>query len=69
MPVVVLLRLPFLGSILTAFLPTRARSVLAACAGLVSAGAAVWVISLFPRVRDGGAIRETISWLPSIGSI
>ncbi|WP_437762983.1 monovalent cation/H+ antiporter subunit A [Sorangium sp. So ce281] len=67
MPVVALLLLPFLGSVLTAVLPTRARSELAACAGLVSAGAAAWVISLFPRVRDGGVIRETISWVPSLG--
>ncbi|MGK3960852.1 monovalent cation/H+ antiporter subunit A [Sorangium sp. So ce118] len=67
MPVVALLLLPFLGSVLTALLPTRARSELAACAGLVSAAAAVWVISLFPRVRDGGVIRETISWVPSLG--
>ncbi|MGK3992230.1 monovalent cation/H+ antiporter subunit A [Sorangium sp. So ce1024] len=67
MPVVALLLLPFLGSALTALLPTRARSELAACAGLVSASAAAWVISLFPRVRDGGVIRETISWIPSLG--
>ncbi|KYF61852.1 cation:proton antiporter [Sorangium cellulosum] len=67
MPVVALLLLPFLGSVLTALLPTRARSELAACAGLVSAGAAVGVISLFPRVREGGVIRETISWVPSLG--
>ncbi|WP_437596162.1 monovalent cation/H+ antiporter subunit A [Sorangium sp. So ce590] len=67
MPVAALLLLPFLGSVLTAVLPTRARSELAACAGLVSAGAAIWVISLFPQVRDGGVIRETISWVPSLG--
>jgi multicomponent K+:H+ antiporter subunit A len=67
MPVVVLLLLPFLGSLLTAFLPTRARTALAACAGLVSVAAAVWVIGLFPWVREGGVIRETISWVPSLG--
>ncbi len=67
MPLAALLLLPFLGSVLTALLPTRARSELAACAGFVSAGAAVWVISLFPGVRDGGVIRETISWVPSLG--
>ncbi len=62
-----LLLLPFLGSLLTAALPTRARTVLAGTAGTVSAIAAAWVISLFPRVRDGGVIRETIEWLPSVG--
>jgi multicomponent K+:H+ antiporter subunit A len=67
MPVVALLILPFAGAVLTALLPTRARTALAGCAGLVSTAAAAWVISLFPRVRDGGVIRETVPWLPSLG--
>ena len=67
MSVAALLLLPFLGSVVTALLPTRARTVLASVAGLVSAVAAAWIISLFPRVRDGGVIRETISWIPSLG--
>jgi multicomponent K+:H+ antiporter subunit A len=67
MPVALLLLLPFLGSALAALLPTRARTALAGGAGLVSTVAAVWVISLFPAVREGGVIRETISWIPSLG--
>lgn len=67
MPLLALLLLPFLGSVLAALLPTRARTALAGCAGLVSAVAAVWVISLFRQVRDGGVIRETIPWVPSLG--
>jgi multicomponent K+:H+ antiporter subunit A len=67
MSVAALLLLPFLGSALVALLPTRARTALAGSAGLVSVIAAVWVFSLFPRVRDGGVIRETISWVPSLG--
>jgi multicomponent K+:H+ antiporter subunit A len=67
MRVIALLVLPFAGSVLTALLPTRARTALASCAGVVSALAAVVVISLFPRVRDGGVIRETIPWVPSLG--
>ncbi|MGE0871421.1 MAG: monovalent cation/H+ antiporter subunit A [Kofleriaceae bacterium] len=66
MRVVVLVLLPFVGSIATALLPTRARTALAGIAGLVALVAALWVISLFPQVRDGGVIRETISWVPSI---
>jgi multicomponent K+:H+ antiporter subunit A len=62
-----LLLLPFVGSVLTALLPTRARTTLAGCAGLVSMVAAVWILGLFPQVRDGGVIRETISWIPSLG--
>jgi multicomponent K+:H+ antiporter subunit A len=67
MRAVALLILPFAGCVVTALLPTRARSALAACAGLVSAAAAILVISMFPQVRDGGVIRETIVWVPSLG--
>ncbi|MBL9016264.1 MAG: monovalent cation/H+ antiporter subunit A [Myxococcales bacterium] len=67
MRLAVLLLLPFAGSVATAVLPTRARTVLASVAGLVSAAAAAWVISLYPQVRDGGVLRETISWVPSLG--
>jgi multicomponent K+:H+ antiporter subunit A len=59
--------LPWLGSFLTALLPTRSRTAIAGVAGFVSTAAAAWLISLFPRVRDGGVIRETVSWVPSLG--
>ncbi len=64
---VVLLILPLLGSLVTALLPTRARTVLASVAGCVSLATATWIVLLFPRVRDGGVLRETISWVPSLG--
>ena len=67
MSVAALILLPFLGSIVSALVPTRARTVLAGWAGLVSCAAAVWAVSLFPRVRDGGVIRETWAWVPSVG--
>ncbi|HEU5074926.1 MAG TPA: monovalent cation/H+ antiporter subunit A [Polyangiaceae bacterium] len=67
MPIVALLLLPFLGSLIMALLPTRARTLLAAGAGLLSAMLAAWVIILFPQVQDGGVIRETVSWIPSLG--
>jgi multicomponent K+:H+ antiporter subunit A len=62
-----LLLLPFFGSVVAALLPTRARTPLAASAGLVSLSAAIWVISLFPDVKDGGVLRETVEWVPSLG--
>ncbi len=67
MPLVALLLLPFIGSVITALLPTRARTALAGFAGLVSVTASAWVISLFPRVREGGVIQERIAWVPSLG--
>ncbi len=65
--ILLVLLLPLFGAALTALLPTRARTMLAGCAGLVASVAAACVLSLFPRVRDGGTIRETISWVPSLG--
>lgn len=67
MAVLALLLLPFLASVLVAFIPTRARSVLAGVAGLVSVGAAAWLVSVSSKVSDGGVIRETIAWAPSLG--
>ncbi|HKP57780.1 MAG TPA: monovalent cation/H+ antiporter subunit A [Polyangiales bacterium] len=67
MALVALVLLPFCASVVTALLPTRARTVLSGGAGLVAAVEAAWIISLFPRVRDGGVLRETVAWVPSLG--
>jgi multicomponent K+:H+ antiporter subunit A len=67
MPLAGLLLLPFVGSLIPAILPTRARTLLASWAGLVSAAAAVWVLLLFPKVKGGGVLREELQWLPSAG--
>src|SRR3546814_2591998 len=62
-----LLMLPFAGCIITALLPTRARTVLAWVAGIVAAIPAAQVILLFPQVRDGGVLLESYAWVPSLG--
>ena len=67
MPVITLLLLPLVGSVIAALLPTRARTLLAGFAGLVSLVTGAWLVSLFPQVRDGRVIRETYSWAPSLG--
>ena len=67
MTLIAVLLLPFVGSLLTPLVPTRARTVLASVAGFISTVAAVGVVSLYPRVRDGGVIREQVSWVPSLG--
>lgn len=67
MSLAALLLLPFVGSLITAILPTRARTALASWAGLVSACAAAWVIMLFPDVMHAGIVREELQWLPSAG--
>lgn len=67
MTLALLVALPFLGSLLAAVLPTRSRTLLAAFAGLIAAVVSIVLLSAFPMVRDGGVIRETLHWMPSIG--
>ncbi len=67
MSLFVLQLLPFLGSLVTTLLPTRRRTILASWAGLVSTVSAIWIISLFPRIRDGEVLRERLPWAPSLG--
>lgn len=62
-----LIALPFLGSVVAALLPPNARNAESTLAGALAVGATVWVATLFPQVRDGGVVRERISWLPSFG--
>ena len=65
LPAIVLL--PFLGSVLAAFLPTRARNAAAGLAGTVALAGLALAIFLYPSVADGSAIRLDIPWLPSLG--
>lgn len=67
MSLLLLLLLPLAGSLITALLPTKARTLLAGWAALVATVAAVASITLYREVHDGGVIRERISWVPSLG--
>src|SRR5690606_31509446 len=67
MTLALLIALPFLGSVLAALMPSNARNAESTLAGAVAMSAAAWVASLFPQVRDGGVVREQISWMPSFG--
>ena len=62
----VILALPFLGSLVSAFLPAPARTLAAAIAGgvtLVSAGLLVW---FYPALAEGTTVRHVTPWLPSL---
>ncbi|MFA7604091.1 MAG: monovalent cation/H+ antiporter subunit A [Novosphingobium sp.] len=63
----VILALPFLGSLISAFLPTRARTTAAAMAGGVTLVAAVLLVRFYPAVADGEIVRHAAPWLPSLG--
>jgi len=67
MPLVLLVALPFLASVLAAFLPSDARNRESTLAGIVALGCAIGVASLFPQLASGNVIRQEIEWLPAFG--
>lgn len=64
---VLLLALPFAGSVIAALLPANARNAASIWAAIVALAALVGFTLLFPQVRDGGVVREHIAWMPSAG--
>ncbi len=67
MALLFILLLPFLGSLLAAFLPSNARNTEAWLAGAVSLAATAIVASLYPQVTAEGVLRMTLPWVPSLG--
>ncbi|NLG76645.1 MAG: monovalent cation/H+ antiporter subunit A [Xanthomonadaceae bacterium] len=59
--------LPFLGSVIAAFLPSNARNAEAWLAGLVAVTCAVLVADCYPEVASGEVIRFDVPWLPQFG--
>ena len=64
--ILLVLLLPFLGSIAAAIIPTRARNTAAILAGLICLTALAVVISLYGAVASGG-VKGVIEWLPTQG--
>ncbi|MGE3862946.1 MAG: monovalent cation/H+ antiporter subunit A [Burkholderiaceae bacterium] len=67
MPLLILLILPFLGSLLAVLLPINARNREAWLAGLISLGGTLLAASLYPQVADGGVMRFELAWMPQLG--
>ena len=63
----ILLLLPFAGSVCTAVAPASPRSAEALLSGTVAVLGAGIALLLLPAVADGGVVRTTIEWLPSFG--
>lgn len=59
--------LPFIGSLLAAFLPSYARNAAAGLAGTVALTGAVLLVMLYASVAGGGVVRSEFEWLPSFG--
>ncbi|WP_132956165.1 monovalent cation/H+ antiporter subunit A [Rhizobium sp. BK251] len=63
-----LLVLPFFGSLLSVFLlNTRSRRLPAAIAGSVTFLSCLLAASFYPSVTSGGVLRYSVEWLPQFG--
>ena len=62
-----ILALPFLGSLLAAFLPVTARNIAGLLAGTVALAGTVLTALFYSPVSGGGVVRAEIEWLPSFG--
>ncbi|GAB1393881.1 monovalent cation/H+ antiporter subunit A [Rhodocyclaceae bacterium] len=67
MELVLIVFLPFLGSLCAAFLPANARNAEAWLAGAVALAATVITISLYPQVAADGVLRLNLPWAPALG--
>ena len=67
MPLVLLVLLPWLGSLFAVMLPSNARNAESTAAGLISLTALVQAALYFPAIARGEIIEQRISWLPSLG--
>ncbi|HZJ09363.1 MAG TPA: proton-conducting transporter membrane subunit, partial [Trueperaceae bacterium] len=59
--------LPFVGSGLASFLPTRARTAAAVLAGAVSVAGVVLTVMLYPAVAGGRVLKHSFGELPGLG--
>ena len=67
MPLLAIVALPFIGSLVAAFLRQDARNGAAVLAGAVAlCGTALTAIQ-YPVVHRGGVLRIGIEWLPTLG--
>lgn len=67
MSLALVILLPFLGSVCAALLKSNARNLEAWLAGAASLASAILLARLYPQVSDGGVVRESLVWLPSLG--
>jgi multicomponent K+:H+ antiporter subunit A len=64
---IVLIVLPFAGSLVAALLPSNARNVEAGLAGVIALFELIVLSSLYPAVADGSIVRIQLEWLPGQG--
>ncbi|MPT48401.1 MAG: monovalent cation/H+ antiporter subunit A [Sphingobium sp.] len=64
---IIVLALPFLGSIAAAFLPTKGRNWAASLASIITLIGIVITASYYAMLTNGGVVRYSVPWLPSLG--
>ncbi len=62
-----MIMLPFAGSLAAALLPSNARNAEAWLASAVMLGGLFLAVAVYPQIASGGAIRSETSWLPTLG--
>lgn len=62
-----MLALPFIGSIVAAFLPSHARNAAALMAGGVAVAGTALAAALYSSVPTGALVRSEVQWLPQLG--
>ena len=67
MSLILILALPFAGSLCAAFLPANARNAEAWLAGGIALTCAILALMQFPEIRDGGVVHATVAWAPTLG--
>jgi len=67
MSLILILALPFAGSLCAALLPSNARNAEAWLAGLIALACVVLIATLYPDVANGGVIRADMPWAPALG--
>ena len=63
----IVLSLPFLGSLIAAFLPARGRNWASAIAGVITLAGLALVAAYYPSLASGEPLRHESAWLPSLG--
>jgi multicomponent K+:H+ antiporter subunit A len=64
---ILLLALPFAGSVAAVTLPANARNAAAWLSGAIALSAAGLAASLYPEMSDGQVLRLSVEWLPALG--
>ncbi len=67
MSLLLIMLLPFAGSVCAAFLPANARDAEAWLAGAVALTCTLLTLALYPEVAAGEVVRLVVPWLPQAG--